>query len=165
MATRIKFQQNLDDLRERLLIMAGMAEQAIQRSIEAYRMRDLSICELVFQSEPVINRLEREIDQMALDLLAMEQPMAVDLRFILSVIRINADLERVGDLAVNIAMRAADMNEQPQADLPVDIPRLGTLAAPMIRKSLEAFIDGDAELAETVLALDDEVDHLNTAAF
>ena len=67
MATRIKFQQNLDDLKERLLIMAGMAEQAIQRSIEAYRMRDLSICELVFQSEPVINRLEREIDQMALD--------------------------------------------------------------------------------------------------
>ncbi len=83
MATRIKFQQNLDDLKERLLIMAGMAEQAIQRSIEAYRMRDLSICEMVFQSEPVINRLEREIDQMALDLLAMEQPMAIDLRFIL----------------------------------------------------------------------------------
>jgi phosphate transport system protein len=103
-ATRIKFQQNLDDLKERLLIMAGMAEQAIQRSIEAYRARDLSICELVFQSEPVINRLEREIDQMALDLLAMEQPMAIDLRFILSVIRINADLERVGDQAVNIAV-------------------------------------------------------------
>ena len=80
-----------------------MAEQAIQRSIEAYRTRDLSICELVFRSEPAINSLEREIDQMALDLLAMEQPMAIDLRFILSVIRINADLERVGDQAVNIA--------------------------------------------------------------
>src|ERR1017187_9686952 len=96
MATRIKFQQNLDDLKERLLIMAGVGEQGLQRSIEADRTRDLSICELVFQSEPVINRLEREIDQMALDLLAMEQPMAIDLRFILSVIRINADLERVG---------------------------------------------------------------------
>ncbi len=100
---RVNFSQNLDDLKEKLLIMAGMAEQAIQRSIEAYRTRDLSICELVFRAEPSINRLEREIDQMALDLLAMEQPMAIDLRFILAVIRINADLERVGDQAVNIA--------------------------------------------------------------
>ena len=102
MALRINFHQRLDDLKERLLVMAGMAEQAIQRSIEAYTTRDLSICELVFRSEPAINKLEREIDQMALDLLAMEQPMAIDLRFILSVIRINADLERVGDQAVNI---------------------------------------------------------------
>ena len=108
MATRIKFQQNLDELKERLLVMAGMAEQAIQRSIEAYNTRDLSLCELVFRSEPAINRLEREIDQLALDLLAMEQPMAVDLRFILSVIRINADLERVGDQGVNIAVRVRE---------------------------------------------------------
>jgi len=88
---RVKFHQSLDDLKEKLLVMAGMAEQAIQRSIEAYRTRDLSICELVFRAEPSINRLEREIDQMALDLLAMEQPMAIDLRFILSVIKINGD--------------------------------------------------------------------------
>ncbi len=162
---RKRFHQSLDELKEKLLVMAGFAEQAIARSIEAYRMRDSELVELVRRSEPAINRLEREIDSTALDLLATEQPMAVDLRFILSVIRINADLERVGDLAVNIAMRASDMNEQPQADLPVDIPRLGTLAAAMIRKSLEAFIDGDAELAETVLAMDDEVDRLNTAAF
>lgn len=162
---RKRFHQSLDELKEKLLVMAGFAEQAIGRSIEAYRMRDPELVELVRRSEPAINRLEREIDSTALDLLATEQPMAVDLRFILSVIRINADLERVGDLAVNIAMRAADMNEQPPADLPVDIPRLGTLAAAMIRKALEAFIDGDAELAETVLAMDDEVDRLNTAAF
>ena len=80
---RVRFHQNLDDLKEKLLVMAGMAEQAIQRSIEAYSTRDLSICELVFRAEPSMNRLEREIDQMALDLLAMEQPMAIDLRFIL----------------------------------------------------------------------------------
>src|SRR6202167_3197707 len=128
MATRIKFQQNLDDLKERLLIMAGMAEQAIQRSIEAYRTRDASICEMVFQSEPLITRLEREIDRMALDLLAMEQPMAIDLRFILSVIRINADLERVGDQAVNIAVRVRELQAFPVVDLPVDIPRMASLA-------------------------------------
>ena len=162
---RKRFHQSLDELKEKLLVMAGFAEQAIQRSIEAYRMRDPELVELVRRSEPAINRLEREIDNTALDLLATEQPMAVDLRFILSVIRINADLERVGDLAVNIAIRAGETNSFPPADLPVDIPRLGTLAAAMIRKSLEAFIEGDAELAESVLALDDEVDRLNTAAF
>jgi phosphate transport system protein len=162
---RIKFHQSLGDLREKLLVMAGMAEQAIQRSIEAYRTRDLSICELVFRSEPAINRLEREIDQLALDLLAMEQPMAVDLRFILSVIRINADLERVGDQAVNIAVRVREMGAFANIDLPVDIPRLASLASAMVRKALQAFIEADANLAETVLQLDDQVDAMNDAAF
>jgi phosphate transport system protein len=165
MATRIKFQQNLDDLKERLLMMAGMAEQAIQRSIEAYRTRDLSICELVFRSEPGINRLEREIDQMALDLLAMEQPMAIDLRFILSVIRINADLERVGDQAVNIAVRVREMGAFANIDLPVDIPKLASLASAMVRQALQAFIEADADLATAVLAMDDQVDEMNDAAF
>jgi phosphate transport system protein len=162
---RIKFQQSLDDLKEKLLVMAGMAEQAIQRSIEAYRTRDLSICELVFRSEPAINRLEREIDQMALDLLAMEQPMAIDLRFILSVIRINADLERVGDQAVNIAVRVREMGAFANYDLPVDIPKLASLASAMVRKALQAFIEADADLAHAVLALDDQVDAMNDAAF
>ena len=162
---RIKFHQSLDDLKERLLIMAGMAEQAIQRSIEAYTTRDLNLCELVFRSEPAINRLEREIDQMALDLLAMEQPMAVDLRFILSVIRINADLERVGDQAVNIAVRVKEMGAFANVDLPVDIPRLASLASAMVRKALQAFIEADADLARSVLLLDDQVDEMNDAAF
>ncbi len=162
---RMRFHQSLDELKEKLLVMAGFSEQAIQRAIEAYRTRDMSLVELVRRSEPAINRLEREIDAAALDLLAMEQPMAVDLRFILSVIRINADLERVGDLAVNIAIRAREMTAFASTDLPVDIPRLGTLAAAMVRKSLEAFIDGDAALAGTVLTLDQEVDEINRAAF
>src|ERR1700756_740438 len=155
---RIRFHQNLDDLKEKLLVMAGMAEQAIQRSIEAYRTRDLSICELVFRAEPSINRLEREIDQMALDLLAMEQPMAIDLRFIISVIRINADLERVGDQAVNIAVRVRETGAFAGIDLPVDIPKLAAISSDMVRRSLQAFIDGDCELAESVLKMDDEVD-------
>ena len=165
MALRVNFHQRLDDLKERLLVMAGMAEQAIQRSIEAYTTRDLSICELVFRSEPAINKLEREIDQMALDLLAMEQPMAIDLRFILSVIRINADLERVGDQAVNIAVRVREMGAFANIDLPVDIPRLASLASAMVRKALQAFIEANAELARSVLELDDQVDEMNNNAF
>jgi len=162
---RIKFQQSLDELKERLLVMAGLVEQAIQRATEAYTSRDESLCELVKMSEPAINRMEREIDQLALDLLAMEQPMAVDLRFILSVIRINVDLERMGDQAVNIAGRVLDLGRQANVDLPVDIPRLALLAAAMVRKALQAFIEGDAEMAQSVLMLDDQVDDMNRDAF
>ena len=98
-------------------MMAGLAEQAIQRAIEAYRVRDLSICDLVSRSEVAINRLERDIDQAALDLLAMEQPMAIDLRFILSVIKINADLERVGDPAKSISERVRNMEQMAAAEI------------------------------------------------
>jgi len=163
--TRIRFQQSLDDLKEQLLVMAGLAEQAIQRAIEAYRVRDLSICDLVSRSEIAINRMERDIDQAALDLLAMEQPMAIDLRFILSVIKINADLERVGDAAKGISDRVRSMEQMPQADLPVDIPRMADLAAEMVRKCLQAFIEGDAELARSILTMDDAVDAMNRAAY
>ena len=163
--TRIRFQQSLEELKEQLLVMAGLAEQSIQRAIEAYRVRDLSICNLVSISEMAINRLEREIDQAALDLLAMEQPMAVDLRFILSVIKINADLERVGDAAKTISDRVRSMEQMAQADLPVDIPRMAELAAEMVRKSLQSFIEGDADLARSILTMDDAVDAMNRAAY
>jgi phosphate transport system protein len=162
---RIKFQQKLDELKERLLIMAGLVEQAIQRATEAFSSRDMDLCELVSLSEPAINRMEREIDQLALDLLAMEQPMAVDLRFILAVIRINADLERVGDQAVNIANRVKDLNTLSSRDIPVDIPKLASLATAMIRKALQSFIEADTETAQSVLLLDDQVDELNRDAF
>ena len=163
--TRIRFQQSLDELKENLLMMAGLAEQAIQRAIEAYRVRDLSICDLVSRSENAINRLERDIDQAALDLLAMEQPMAIDLRFILSVIKINADLERVGDAAKSISDRVRSMEQMAVADLPVDIPRMAALSAEMVRKSLQAFIEADADIARNVLTMDDAVDAMNRAAY
>jgi phosphate transport system protein len=163
--TRIRFQQSLEELKENLLVMAGLAEQAIQRAVEAYRTRDLSICELVMRNELAINRMERDIDQAALDLLAMEQPMAVDLRFILSVIKINADLERIGDSAKSIADRVRYMEQMPAVELPVDVPRMASMAIDMIRKSLQAFIEGDAEVARHVLTLDDAVDALNRASY
>ena len=162
---RIRFHRSLDDLKEKLLVMAGMAEQSIQRAIEAYRTRDLSICDLVDRGELAINRFEREIDQMALDLLAMEQPMAIDLRFILAVIKINADLERVGDAATSISDRVRELQAFPVADLPVDTPKMASLAAAMVRKSLQAFIEADAAVAESVLSMDDNVDKMNESAY
>jgi phosphate transport system protein len=163
--TRLRFQRSLDDLKEKLLVMAGMAEQAIQRAVEAYRVRDLSICDLVDRGELVINRLEREIDQMALDLLAMEQPMAIDLRFILAVIKINADIERVGDSANSISDRVRELQAFPVTEMPVDIPRMASLAEAMVRKALQAFIEADAEMAESVLSMDDTVDRMNETAY
>ncbi len=162
--TRIRFQQSLDDLKEKLLVMAGLAEQQIQRAVESYRVRDLSICDLVDRSELAVNRMEREIDQAALDLLAMEQPMAIDLRFILAVIKINSDVERVGDAAKSISDRVRMMDTMESGDLPVDIPRMASLASNMVRRSLQAFIEADADLARTVLSMDDAVDGMNRSA-
>jgi phosphate transport system protein len=100
---------------------------------------------------------------MALDLLAMEQPMAIDLRFILAVIKINADLERVGDSAVNIVERVRDLQAYSAIDLPIDIPRMAELAAAMVRRALQSFIEADAKMAESVLVMDDSVDKMNEA--
>jgi phosphate transport system protein len=161
---RIRFQQNLDDLKEKLLVMAGMAEQSIQRAVEAYRVRDLSICDLVDRGEMAINRLEREIDQMALDLLAMEQPMAVDLRFVLAAIKINSDLERVGDQSMTIALLAEELAGSQPCEFPIDIPRMAELSMTMVRKALQALAERDAQLASSVLAMDDAVDEMNRRA-
>src|SRR3954464_8412469 len=142
---RTRFHQGLEELKAKLLAMGGLAEQAIERATEAYRKRDLKLCNAVHEGEQAINRAEREIDELSLDLLAMQQPMAVDLRFITAVIKINADLERVGDQAVNIAERAIELIGLPQAELPIDIPRMAATVAGMVRRSLEAFIAGNVD--------------------
>ena len=162
---RTRFQQGLDDLRERLLRMGGLAEQAVDRACQAYIDRDLARCHQVLEGESLINAAEREIDEVAFDLLAMQQPMAVDLRFILAVTKINSDLERVGDQAVNIAERVMDMMELPKVELPVDIPRMAAAVSAMVRRALESFIEGKAELAHAVLEMDNVVDRMRDEAF
>jgi phosphate transport system protein len=162
---RSRFQQGLDALKERLLRMGGLAEQAIDRATEAYRTRDAKYCQMVLSGENDINQAEREIDELALDLLAMQQPMAVDLRFILAVVKINADLERVGDQAVNIAQRVLDLISEPEVQLPVDIPRMAGSVTTMVQRALESFLDGKAEIAESVLQMDGIVDRMKDEAF
>lgn len=162
---RSRFQQGLDELRQKLLRMGGLAEQAVDRACQAYSERDLTRCHMVLENESLINAAEREIDELAFDLLALQQPMAVDLRFILAVTKINSDLERVGDQAVNIAERVMDMVELPPAELPVDIPRMAAAASAMVRRALESFIEGKAELAQAVLEMDNVVDRMRDEAF
>jgi phosphate transport system protein len=162
---RTRFQQGLDELRTRLLRMSGLAEQAVDRACHAYIDRDLSRCQMVLEGESEINLTEREIDELAFDLLAMQQPMAVDLRFILAVTKINSDLERVGDQAVNIAERVMDMVELPKVDLPVDIARMAAASSAMVQRSLESFVEAKAELAQAVLEMDNVVDRMRDEAF
>jgi phosphate transport system protein len=145
--------------------MGGLAEQAVERACQAYKDRDLNRCHQVLENETIINAAEREIDEAAFDLMAMQQPMAVDLRFLLAVVKINADLERVGDQAVNIAERVMDMVELPAVELPVDIPRMATAVSAMVRRSLESFVEGKAELAQAVLEMDNVVDRMRDEAF
>ncbi|GGA65594.1 hypothetical protein GCM10011507_16480 [Edaphobacter acidisoli] len=160
---RIYFQQQLVILKDRLLAMAALSQQALALSVEACLTGDTALSEHVREIEDAINTAEREVDEMAYDLLATEQPMAIDLRFILSIIKINSDLERIGDQASNIAARAQPLNE-PTSDLPIDMTNLrdmGERVGIMIRTAVQALVEADARLAESVLTQDDEVDELN----
>ncbi len=162
---RTRFMQGLDELKHKLLRMGGMVEQAIDRACEAYRLRDAKLAQTVLNDEAGVNEMEREIDELALDLLAMQQPMAVDLRFIIACVKINSDLERVGDQAVNIAERVIDLNSMAPIDIAIDIPRMAEAASNMVRTALESFIREESELAETVLERDDQLDGINHENF
>src|SRR5580704_494606 len=115
---RINFHQQLAALKDKLLAMAALSQQALEFSVEAYLERDMALCNHVLEIEEAINAAETIVDEMAYELLAKEQPMAIDLRFILSVIKINGDLERIGDQAANIAERAQLMKNTPEISLP-----------------------------------------------
>jgi phosphate transport system protein len=162
---RSRFQLGLDELKERLLEMGGMAEAAVELAADSYRKRDGRLAQQVFEREKMINQSERTIDEMAVDLLAMQQPMATDLRFVLAVLKINSDLERVGDLAVNIAQRSLDLAQEPEVEIPVDIARMTTAVSTMVRRALESFLSAKAEVAQAVLEMDNIVDRMKDEAF
>lgn len=161
---RIHFHQQLAELKDKLLAMAALAQQALESSVDAYLQRDEGLCHYVRENETAINLAQREVDEMAHDLLAKEQPMAIDLRFILAVIKINGDLERIGDQAMSIARRSSELRDLEQVELPVDIAGMGDFAANMIRTALQSLLDGDAQIAESVIDMDDEIDRMNRVA-
>jgi phosphate transport system protein len=161
---RIHFHQQLAALKEKLLAMAALAQQAVQSSVEAYLQRDAALCEYVQENEDAINAAQRQVDEMAYDLLAKEQPMAIDLRFILAVIKINGDLERIGDQAMSIALRTLTLLQDEPTDLPIDVLKMGNHASRMIRTAIRSLLEGDVRLAESVRGMDDEIDQMNRLA-
>jgi phosphate transport system protein len=161
---RIHFHQQLAALKDKLLAMAALAQQAVEAAVDAWMQRDPGLCQYVRDNETAINSAQREVDDMAYELLSREQPMAIDLRFIMAVIKINGDLERIGDMAVSIAIRAMDKIEQDPISLPVDIAGMGDFAVRMIRTAVQSLLDGDALLAESVRDMDDDIDRMNRVA-
>jgi phosphate transport system protein len=158
---RIHYQQQLAQLKDKLLAMAALAQQTLDCAMDGYLKADTVLLHHVLENEAAINAAERSVDEMAYDLMAMEQPMAIDLRFLLAVIKINGDLERIGDQSVNIADRARDLLSRPPASLPVDMRQMGELTERMIRFALQSLLDGDAAMARSVLTMDDRVDEMN----
>jgi phosphate transport system protein len=163
--TERPFDEELKDLKEKLLEMASRAEEQIGRAVRSLKDRQQSMACEVLDKEESINRLDIEIDDMVMRLLALRQPMATDLRFITSAMKIGSDLERIGDLAVNIAERTLELLKYPQLKPLIDIPRMAELAQEMVRDALNAFIARDAELARNVCERDDQVDKLNGQIF
>jgi phosphate transport system protein len=154
------FREELDELNKQLLEMCGLVENSIHHSVNAVVDRDDKPAQKVFENESRINQLEIQIDNIAIRLLALQQPMAIDLRFITMSIKINNNLERMGDIAVNIAQRALSLLNWPHLNPRIDIPYMAELAEDMIRNSINAFIGRDVELATKVLKSDDAVDRL-----
>jgi phosphate transport system protein len=159
------FDEELKDLKEKLLRMAGLAEDSIAKAVKALKDRDEALVGQVFEQEERINLLEIEIDEVCLRLLALRQPMAGDLRFIASAMKIGSELERIGDQSVNIAERTTELLKVPLLKPLIDIPRMAGLAQAMVVDSINAFVNRDAELARQICARDDEVDQINHQIF
>src|SRR5579864_4316982 len=152
------FEIELNGLKERLLWMGSLAERGVHQAIHSVLDSDASLAEAVLEEESAINELQMEIDDRVMQLLALHQLMAADLRFVLAVARINNDLERIADQAVNIAQSAKRILRHPRVKPYVDLPRMSEMAEGMVRDSLNAVVNRDVELARTVVLRDDQVD-------
>jgi phosphate transport system protein len=153
-----QFDRDLKMLKDRLLLMAGTVESHIAESIRALVSQDLSASQRLVESDPPVNRLEMQCDQLCVRMILQWQPTACDLRFIVAALKISTDLERLGDLAVNIAERAVTLARQPKLSPPVDLTPMAAIVQSMLQGALDAFVHSDASAAETILQQDDLVD-------
>jgi phosphate transport system protein len=159
------FQEELEQLKARLLEMGGLAEEQVRLAVQGLVQRDRALGARVLTSDQPLNALHIEIDSRCFTLLALYQPMAVDLRSIVAAVKINTDLERVGDLAINIAEAALRYASHPPVKRLIDIPKMASIAQTMLREALDAFVRRDTALAQRVLNADDELDGLKTQIF
>lgn len=159
------FDKELKELKEKLLFEGALVEKAIKNAIKALMERDSAIAEKVIAEDDVINAKEVEIDEFCLKLLALRQPAARDLRFITTTIKINYDLERIGDMAVNMCERVLELNQEPQLKPYIDLPKMAETVQMMVKESLDAFVKEDVELALKVTKDDETVDQLHDQIF
>jgi phosphate transport system protein len=159
------YQEDLEHLRARLLAMGGLAEERVRAAMQIIVSRDQGLLDGVLKGDEPINELHKEIDNRCFRLLALRQPMASDLRSILAAVKINTDLERVGDLAVNIAEAGRRYLQHPPVKPLIDIPRMAEVAQRMLREAIDAYVKRDPALAQAVLAQDDTLDGLKDQVF
>jgi phosphate transport system protein len=160
-----RYDQDLEQLRERILAMGGNLVGMIKETLRALVERDSAAAKRMIEYDHEINRQEVMIDELSLNIIALRQPAASDLRFITLALKVSTDLERIGDLCVNIAERTLELNEEPQLKPYIDLPKMAEAAEGMIVDALEAFLRGDATLAQEVTRRDDVVDQLNVQVF
>ncbi|HVZ81146.1 MAG TPA: phosphate signaling complex protein PhoU [bacterium] len=158
---QISFDEELSQLKEKILFMGSKVEEAIRLALKSLVDRDSKLARQVIQGDRDINDMEIEVDEICHRLLALHQPMAGDMRFVTSAMKINADLERIGDMAVNIAERALTLNEVAPLKPFIDIPRMASIAQEMVKVSLDSLVNRDPAAAKKVCERDDEVDNLN----
>ena len=160
-----RYEEELKKLREEILYMGGLVEDQIQKAVKSLVERDSELAEIIVERDREVNRLDIDIDDLCIRLLALHQPAGRDLRFITTGLKITTDLERIGDMAVNFCERTLELNQEPQLKPYIDIPRMATIAQRMIRESLDAFVREDTDLALKVCKDDQEVDDLNSQIF
>jgi phosphate transport system protein len=160
-----KYEEDLRKLREDILYMGGLVEDQIQKAVKSLVDRDSDSANIIIERDHEVNRLDVDIDDLCIRLLALHQPAGRDLRFITTGLKITTDLERIGDMAVNICERALELNQEPQLKPYIDIPRMAHIAEGMIRESLDSFVREDTDLALKVCKDDEQVDQLNSQIF
>lgn len=160
-----KYEEDLKKLREEILYMGGMVEDQIQKAVKSLVDRDSELAQTIIERDHEVNRLDVNIDDLCIRLLALHQPAGRDLRFITTGLKITTDLERIGDMAVNVCERAIELNQEPRLKPYIDVPRMAQIAQRMIHESLDAFVHEDTDLALKVCKDDEEVDDLNRQIF
>ena len=159
------FDEEMNKLNTDLLKMATLAEEAIYKSIQALKKRDMEIADMLIKEDQKIDELELKIEERSISLLALRQPIAGDLRFITTGMKINAELERIADLAVNIAQRARELSDKPLLKPLIDIPKLAEVARQMVKNAIDAFVNHDEKLAKQVIISDPEADKLRNLVY
>jgi len=163
--TSSEFENELNELRRLILELGAKTELMTAKSIESLTKRDSEIAHEVIKQDREVNQLEIEVNEICMTMMALRQPTAVDLRFIVTGLKIASDLERVGDLAVNLSERAIELNEEPPLKRYIELPRMAEASSRMLRESLDSFLNDDVELANKVIQDDDEVDDMNEELF
>lgn len=163
--TSRQYERELQQLKEKILLLGGTVELMIASSMKSLLSRDSDLAKSVIASDPKVDAMELDIDHLCVNLLALRQPAASDLRFITTALKIVTDLERIGDLTVNIAERSIELNEEPPLKPYIDIPRMASKVAGMVHQALDAFVNRNPALAREVLGEDDAVDRLNVQLF